>query len=140
MNAILKEKVAEMIMARQTGLLNTNRNIFTLTDISNMLNKLVEEIDLSENLDMPLQVVSNDNNNFSQETKNKFARLFNEYIGDITFNFSNDCIEMNYEESYHGNSVSVNAEVNESAIESQVKDAMSGGEFVDYMIENWNEE
>ena len=140
MNAILKEKVAEMIMAKQTELLNTNRNIFTLTDISNMLNKLVEEIDLSENLEMPQQVVSNDNNNFSQETKNKFARLFNEYIGDISFNFGDDCIEMNYEESYHANSVSVNAEVNESAIESQVKDAMSGGEFVDYMVENWNEE
>ena len=140
MNAILKEKVAEMIMAKQTELLNTKRNIFTLMDISNMLNKLVEEIDFFKNLEMPQQVVSNDNNNFSEETKMKFAKLFNEYIGDISFNFGDDCIEMNYEESYHGNSVSVNAEINESAIELQVKDAMSGGEFVDYMVENWNEE
>jgi hypothetical protein len=134
MKAILKEKVADMIIAKQTELLNTNRNIFTLTDIGNMLNKLVEEIDLSENLEIP-EVVQNDNVNFSEETRERFEKLFDSFIRNVTFSFDSDCISM--ETNDYGNEVRVSAEIDETEVENQLRNVLSGEDFVEYVAENW---
>jgi hypothetical protein len=134
MKAILKEKVADMIIAKQTELLNTNRNIFTLTDIGNMLNKLVEEIDLSDNLEIP-EVVENDNVNFSEETRERFEKLFDSFIRNVTFSFDSDCISM--ETNDYGNEVRVSAEIDETGVENQLRNVLSGEDFVEYVAENW---
>jgi hypothetical protein len=134
MKAILKEKVADMIIAKQTELLNTNRNIFTLTDIGNMLNKLVEEIDLSENLEIP-EVVENDNVTFSEETREKFEKLFDSFITNATFSFDMDCVRM--ETNDYGNEIRVSAEIDENEVENQVRNSLSGNDFIEYAVDNW---
>lgn len=137
MGNIKKEKVAEMVMNAQNTLEQTQRNIFTMNDIRSMLQTLVEQIDLSEN--EVEQVVINNNEIFTEENCEKFSDLFMSFMRNESWNFSNDCASLTTDENYSG-SVTIDVEINESEIESQIMNQLDGDSFADFLKENWNGE